>query len=174
MRAPRATLVAVISAVATLTLTSCSSSSNDDTSSPAATNAPEDAAGVAGEPLVRTTTRDFPIEVGDCIVMSAYLHEDTEDLTVDCDEEHTIQIYGITELPDGEYPGRAAVPEMAETFCPSQFEAFVGVDPAASELTSLYFAPTSPQWDEGIRDILCYVLESPGDMVIGSLEGAAR
>ena len=78
----------------------------------------------------------FNVRVGDCI-NPPEADEVASVAAVPCSEPHQIEIFHVFDMPDGVYPGAAAVETAAETTCTGeQFTTFIGVDYAVSE----YFA----------------------------------
>ena len=93
--------------------------------------------------------------------------------TVPCAEPHDNEAFAATDMPDGDYPGDAAVTDAANTFCYDEFEKFIGMNYDESALELSFFSPTAESWAEGDQEILCFVY-SPDGQVTGTLAGAAR
>lgn len=112
------------------------------------------------------------LEVGDCLADEdlAPLVERVE--TVPCDEPHNYEVYASIELPDGEFPGTAAIETEAQA-CEEEFEIFVGVPYVESELHALPLTPTEESWELDDREILCLIHEEDTETA-GTLEGAGR
>lgn len=139
----------------------------------------------AAEPAVRDETSGeitesseadvFSLKVGDCLNQQA--SEDAEEVssvpTVPCAEPHDSEAYAATDMADGEYPGDQAVMDQADTFCYDEFATFVGLSYDESELDLASFFPTPESWEEGDREIMCFV-SSPDGQVTGTLAAAAR
>lgn len=120
--------------------------------------------------------------VGDCFneqdVFGGFTAQDEEvsDVPlVDCAEPHDSEIFYSEELPDGDFPGDAALEKSLDDICTgSAFEKFVGIDYMDSELYVGAFQPTAETWDLlDDRETLCYVVTG-GETVTGSLEGSKR
>ncbi|WP_160050318.1 MULTISPECIES: septum formation family protein [unclassified Nocardiopsis] len=120
------------------------------------------------------------LNVGDCFVESsmntALADSEVSDVPlVDCAEEHDSEFFFSHEMTEDEYPGDAATQTQAEEICTGQnFTDFVGVSYDESEIYAAYLYPTQETWDLlNDREIICYV-NTPGEMVTGTLEGANR
>lgn len=94
---------------------------------------------------------------------------------IDCAEPHNAEFFHSEELPDGDFPGDAAMEASSEAVCSdSAFEEFVGVAPIESELFVGSLRPTVETWEIlDDREILCYVV-TDGEPVTGSFEGSKR
>jgi len=114
--------------------------------------------------------------VGDCIDNT---ETDDEKFSnpVDCAEPHDSEAFADIVLPDGEYPGQAAIFDEAVTGCQAEFYGFVGVLYNESEIGVTYYYPSSERWTAGDRVILCLAQDTTdGEFVesTGSLRGVAR
>ncbi|NKY41359.1 septum formation family protein [Cellulomonas septica] len=118
----------------------------------------------------------FSVQVGDCINVSG-MEEDTEMESlpvVPCTDPHDGEIYAETELPEGDFPGDAEVQAQGEEFCAAEFETFVGIPYDDSALYLWPLTPTQAGWD-GVDDrVVQCVLDTDGELVTGTLKGAAR
>ena len=116
----------------------------------------------------------FDLKVGDCLNSSDITSEQVLSIeAISCNSLHDMEIFAATQLDEGDFPGRDAASSAAESFCHSQFEAFVGTTYEQSELTVNWIYPTADSWDtRNDRQILC-LLQSPSP-ISGSLAGAAR
>lgn len=107
----------------------------------------------------------FAMEIGDCFQMP------TEDLVesveaVPCTDPHDAEVYAKFDMPDGIYPGEAAIVEAGDAGCLEQFAGFVGKPFAESALYFNYFNPTQESWDEPSlkdREIVCVIITAPGE-----------
>lgn len=116
----------------------------------------------------------FEMEVGDCTNSTSLDADEVKSLpTVSCSQEHDVEAYAAKELPDGTYPGAETLKSTGSDFCLAEFEGFVGVAYADSELTYSFVYPTERSWnDADDRQVLCLLhSESPRT---GSLQGSGR
>ena len=97
---------------------------------------------------------------------------------LDCATPHTYEVYDLVEYDgdtnDGAYPGIDVVQDWSERACHDRFEAFVGTRWTLSELEIQLWWPTEESWARGDDTVICAVLEESGDLVTGTLRGAAR
>ena len=115
----------------------------------------------------------FTIAVGDCLNDGGVDGEVTTVPTVDCAELHDSEAYASVLMPDGEFPGDAAVEDFAVAECTSAFGDFIGLSYEESTLSFSYYYPTAESWANGDREVLCLLVD-PAGQVEGSLKGAAR
>lgn len=131
----------------------------------------------SGEP---TEIVPAKLENGDCFnspdLKSAGVDEEVYTDTVTllpCADRHDLEVYATYEMPEGDYPGQAAVDREARRCFPA-FQDFVGVPYGSSELEVFYYFPTSRSWNLlGDRTVTCAV-GHPKHPVRGSLEGSKR
>ncbi|MHA6525119.1 septum formation family protein [Tessaracoccus sp. G1721] len=115
----------------------------------------------------------FSLRVGDCF--NDTTDEEISDVpAVPCAEAHDNEVYHSFVMPDGEFPGQAAIDAAIEETCLSEFESFVGMAYDVSTLDIFPLTPTEQGWDElADREIICTVYD-PAGQTSGSLKGAAR
>jgi hypothetical protein len=108
--------------------------------------------------------------VGQCFQDQDAATEVSEVEVVDCDDAHDNEVYGLFDLPDGDYPGADAVQEAAVLGCYERFEGFVGRDYESSRLDFGWLHPTSESWDNGDHEVICMLSELSGEQLIGSMK----
>lgn len=119
------------------------------------------------------------LNVGDCLNDPAASLDPEGQLAdsieaVSCDEPHDLEAYEIRTLPVGDFPGDAAIEELAQSTCLDAFEAFVGVPYEESELEVYYYYPFEDTWNHADdRTISCTVGTLTG-RTTGTLEGSNR
>lgn len=115
-------------------------------------------------------------EVGDCIDNELEGQEISSFDVVDCDETHTAELYYKFDLPDGDFPGIEQISTAVQEEClGSNFEDYVGIDFASSELDVLPVTPTEQTWDEADdREVLCFGANIDRSELTESIEGSAR
>jgi uncharacterized membrane protein len=91
-----------------------------------------------------------------------------------CAESHTAEVIATTLLTDESFPGDDAVFALAESFCPGEFDAYVGATFEESSLDLYYGLPTSTTWALGDRQIVCYVTPMDGSSLTGSVAGSGQ
>ena len=112
------------------------------------------------------------LRAGDCLDedVSSPRRGDEFETVVPCDEPHSTQVYLEIELDSYDYPSREEIAETGAR-CATEFEAWVGVPPEASELGVSYLYPSEDNWD--YETTLKCVVVAPQD-VTESLEGSGR
>lgn len=121
-----------------------------------------------------SATGPFELQVGDCFDDP---DEPVEQLVevplIGCEEPHDNQVFALFDLPDGDFPGDAAVADQARDGCLGRFEDHVGTPYGDSELFAAWLPPTEASWEAGDRQVVCVLFDADGPLV-GSQEGIAR
>lgn len=96
-------------------------------------------------------------EVGACINSGDFGGEEITDIpTIPCGEPHDLEVYHLSTVPDGEFPGEESLDEKAEQACLQAFEPYVGSDFSESELAINFMTPTQQAWESGDdREVIC-------------------
>ena len=108
-----------------------------------------------------SSTVALDLKTGDCLDLPDDTDlqagfEITSAQTVACSESHDAQVIGEQELDGEEYPGEAAIQEIADDFCVTEFESFTGVPLSQSALDVFPLIPTEESWDKADdRTLLC-------------------
>jgi hypothetical protein len=108
----------------------------------------------------------FTVAIGECY---------GADLTVlDCATPHDYEVYAQQPVAEAAtYPGEDAVYQSADEACLAAFPAFAGIGFDQTTLGYSFLGPTAETWDEGDRQISCFIYD-PAGQVTGTLAGAAR
>lgn len=118
----------------------------------------------------------FVIQAGNCITLPSESIVETLE-AVPCGQPHDAEVYALfdTTNVNSSWPGVGTVIEAAVDGCLAQFQPFVGVAYAVSELEVYYLHPTEQSWTElGDREIVCLITALDGSPLIGSMEGSGR
>jgi Septum formation len=115
----------------------------------------------------------FRIRLGDCIDVG-----DATDIEsvqgIPCDQPHEAEVYHAFNLPGSEWPGDAAVDEVAADGCYASFEPFVGEPYETSRYDFRTITPSEASWDEfDDREVLCLVTNYDRTPKQGSARGTA-
>lgn len=139
------------------------------------------AAGVGGVGLLRGpggaggTVGVDDLVAGDCFDTGADGGRAGTVERVGCARAHDGEVLEVASLPDGPYPGEAALQAWAEERCGDDAEEAVeraGLDPQDFEYG--YYYPLQGDWGEGSRLLQCTVHGGDGEEVRGSvLDGDA-
>ena len=117
------------------------------------------------------STRYADLEAGDCYTNPnpGSGTEEEQIVEVDlipCDEPHQQEVYHVTEMPDGDYPGQDTLATKASDICATEFEGYVGSALEETELLAGYIIPTQESWDqEGDQAIMCTLGDTSSDEV---------
>lgn len=110
------------------------------------------------------------IRVGDCFDDPSNPQELVDSLrAVPCSRPHDNETSDRFELLDGTYPGDAETDSLASEGCLASFQAYVGVSYRDSELEVSHVTPTEEAWNDGEREVICFVFQPTGEKMIGSV-----
>jgi hypothetical protein len=110
------------------------------------------------------------LSVGDCFDDPSETGDTIDSVpVVPCDQPHDNETYDLFELSGGEYPGDRQVEELASEGCLASFEAYVGERYEDSELEFSHVTPSEEAWDEGQREVICFVYLPTGEKLTGSV-----
>ena len=110
--------------------------------------------------------------VGDCFNAPepSYVATEISDVdVVDCDEPHRYEMYALKEMTNSSFPGESQAADMADDYCLSRFESFVGMEYDYSIYYNFSIFPTSGSWSQGDRSIQCAL-----GLEYGTKVGSAR
>jgi len=121
------------------------------------------------------TVNVLELEVGTCLNdVDQPLAQDLVDVpAVECTTPHQSEVFAAVTVDGSDYPGIDALTDQAVQGCQAEFQRFVGVEFAASELNFHYYYPTQSSWAVGDRSIYCVIFD-PGVTTVGTLRGAER
>ena len=110
------------------------------------------------------------LAVGDCLSQKVTTNTGSV-FVVPCDQAHEGEVFAVTRLTDGSYPGMNAVKAKAKTFCREAFREFVGINASRSKLvlTGIY-----PSEDREGTDLTVQCVVSATEKTVGTLRGAKR
>ena len=80
------------------------------------------------------------------------------------------------DMPDGDFPGAEAISAEAQEQCTgSNFEDYVGLDYASSEIVVQPVTPTEETWNEADdREVLCFGANLDGSDLNETIQGSGR
>lgn len=187
-RAPRRLLLAAL-ILGALATSGCSGDGDDGDAEPAAAivdaatgDAGGDAEATEERPLEGQSINRFALETGMCFndyVLTDPDTGETDDLTttVDCRREHNGEIYAEHIHPADAtvpFPGTSELQRWGTEVCYRDFADFVGEVYELSRLEIGVIVPDEPSWTEGLyRTVACYVRAGDGELLSGSMRGAA-
>ncbi|MFE6997740.1 septum formation family protein [Microbacterium sp. NPDC057659] len=118
----------------------------------------------------------WELEVGDCMPSDQpYTDDSGEIVVVPCSEPHSDEVFHQYEMSQDVYPGDKATELEATETCREAFTDFVGTPFEDSELEYYGIWPNEDTWNQDDdRAVQCVVYDTDGDVVTGTLEGAAR
>lgn len=114
------------------------------------------------------TVTAMDVNVGDCL---SEIPGDTRVLTVqtvDCEEPHAGEVFAVLLMPEGDFPGQAAIDGYADRCGPE----LASYSPAAMEDDSVQMYvlyPTAETWEQGDRAVTCIATLDPPRA--GSIKG---
>lgn len=127
-------------------------------------------------PLLASCGSSSPavLDVGDCLAGEALQDAQTAPVEpLDCDRPHDAEVYATLEFDEEEYPGSSTLVHRTVEFCGQEFEDYVGIAYAESDLEVVSMYPPQDSWSDARQRRAHCVLIAP-EPVTGSLAGAAR
>ena len=116
----------------------------------------------------------FSIRVGDCLNTGETLSEETSSVpVVPCSDPHADEVFASFLIEETSFPGEDEVIRLADEGCLAEFDGFIGMPWADSEIDYWPLYPTAGSWKNGDREVLCMVWDPSGDTV-GTLENSRR
>ncbi|MGC0414882.1 septum formation family protein [Embleya sp. AB8] len=112
--------------------------------------------------------KKVPLSPGDCI---SFVAGSTDVDKVGCDTPHDGQHIQNVAMPDGTWPGEAAMDAQASELCKPITSPVIARQPQADQLTWLYIYPKESGWNAGDREVQCLVSYSAdGKKLTGPLQ----
>ncbi|MBN4047572.1 septum formation family protein [Acidimicrobiaceae bacterium AH-315-P05] len=115
----------------------------------------------------------FAIEVGQCFNDPDNFEEVSDVEMVDCSDPHDNEAYHVYDMTQDDFPGDAAVQDLAQIECVARFDAYVGSDYATSSLDIGAFFPTNETWDQNDREVICFLYDLDFSKLTGLSEGSS-
>ncbi|MCJ1706037.1 DUF4190 domain-containing protein [Microbacterium sp. VKM Ac-2923] len=133
--------------------------------------APTDEGGVTVAPDEQAPFDPSTLVVGACLddLPGGFVAADN---VVDCAQPHSYEAFGGFDVPDGAYPGDAAIETEALAGCEAAYGGYVGVPYQDSRLDYYYVGPTQQTWEVGDREIFCLLFDPQAEQTVGSLTGS--
>jgi hypothetical protein len=125
------------------------------------------------------TTNVFAIRVGDCVTDRDANGTVESARVVDCSGPHSKEAYANFLVPNGAYPGTAAITALATSDCETAFGTFAGISYNDSKVLSFtWYSPTEKTWASNDRQILCLIFQTDASgkpiQTTGTLQGANK
>ena len=120
----------------------------------------------------------FALNVGECFDDPPNIGAGTQVQELEgipCEQPHDNEVYALIDYPGGSsepYPGDEAINSFMEEECLAAFEDYVGGEYATSNLDFGNLTPTSGSWEQGDREIVCFLYDSDLAKLEGSAEGS--
>jgi TM2 domain-containing membrane protein YozV len=108
------------------------------------------------------------VEVGDCLSEIPDSARVLTVQTVECEQMHAGEVYAVLTMPDGDFPGQAAVDEYSNK-CEPELAAY-SPDAMTDDSIQMYVLyPTAESWEQGDRAVTCVATLDPPRT--GSIKG---
>jgi hypothetical protein len=91
---------------------------------------------------------------------------------VDCAEPHDNEVYSVSDMPTGSFPGDAAVEDWTIARCEETFDGYVGTAYADSRLDFGALFPTQDTWADGDTEVICFLWDIEFLKLTGSMKGS--
>lgn len=93
---------------------------------------------------------------------------------VPCGPTHDEEVYRVTRLPGGAWPGDGEVLGRADDVCYDGFEGYVGAAYEESAYDYAFYAPDEGEWTSGERRVVCVIVPSDDADLTSSAAGTRR
>ena len=120
-------------------------------------------------------TSAFSMKVGQCVQLPT--GDNITDLeTTDCSALHDAEVFHLTQVTEDERPSDSELEDMGGDACLAAFEGYVGIPYEESELNYTILYPSPGSWEEGDREIICFIISGDGTdtQLSGSMRGANK
>lgn len=120
-------------------------------------------------------TSAFSMKVGQCVQLPT--GDNITDLeTTDCSALHDAEVFHLTQVTEDERPSDSELEDMGGDACLAAFEGYVGIPYEESELDYTILYPSPGSWEEGDREIICFIISGEGTDVqlSGSMKGSNK
>jgi hypothetical protein len=116
------------------------------------------------------------LRVGDCFDFTDDSTQVSSVRAIPCGEAHVYEVYAVVDYPSGEEPSDLDEPYTDWEYdqCVNGFETYVDHDFETSIWFFSTLTPTAESWDEGDRNIQCFLHNESESAVTGSAEGSAE
>ena len=123
-------------------------------------------------PTSGTVVGALTIEFGDCLILPSE-DEFDEVRRLSCTEPHDGEVFFVEDYPGADYPSDDEMRAFFDAECRPAFEAFTGSEFDGQGVLDIgWFTPTEVSWDNGDREVVCYLTPVDGGMTSQSYRGA--
>lgn len=117
----------------------------------------------------------FAMQVGDCFDDP----EGNEELVTSvsampCTELHDNEVYAVYDTSFTQWPGQDAMYEDSWWGCHGRFASYVGTEWESSTLDLAVMTPSDGSWQEGDREVVCFLYDAQLRKLGSSMRGSAR
>ena len=129
-------------------------------------------------PVGGTTLDVFALNIGECFDDPPNFGAGIEVLELNgipCDQPHDNEVYALIDYPGDEtapFPGDDALSAFVEDECLVAFEEYVGGDYFSSNLDFADLRPTAGSWEQGDREVVCFLYDFDLRPLTGSAVGS--
>ena len=118
------------------------------------------------------------MRVGQCILLPEGSDETTATTleTTGCTREHDAEVFHLTQDTEDERPSDSELEDMGGDACLAAFEGYVGIPYEESELDYTMLYPSPGSWEQGDREIICFIISGDGTdtQLSGSMKGSNK
>ena len=116
----------------------------------------------------RGTVTATDVKVGDCLKEIPTSTRVLTVQTVGCDKSHAGEVYAVLQMPDGDYPGQAAI-ESYQNKCEPALASYSPNAMTDDSVQMYVLYPTEDTWKQGDRAVTCIATLNPPRT--GSIKG---
>ena len=117
------------------------------------------------------------LDVGECFddwdgSLDGATQEVSDVPVVDCAEPHDNEVYSVSNMPAGSFPGDTAIEDWTIARCEETFDRYVGTAYVDSRLDFGALFPTQDTWDDGDTEVICFLWDIEFLKLTGSMQGS--
>lgn len=120
-----------------------------------------------------STTSVLSLHEGQCLMLPTGTNVTTV-RTVDCSSPHEAEVFDVITVPEQHRPGDADLDARAREECRTTFDTWVGRPFEESDLEYSWIIPSERSWQQGDRDVVCYVHTLDGARTTTPFRGSGR
>ena len=111
------------------------------------------------------------LEVGDCFDDTTDLSGEISDVpVVECSQPHDNEVYSTYDMTESTYPGFDVAADLADVGCVDRFAGYVGQSYELSDLDFAWLIPTDESWNNGDREVVCFLYRVDLGKITGSMK----
>jgi hypothetical protein len=124
----------------------------------------------------RITSRAEDLQVGECFDQPVETTEISDVQRQPCTEAHDAEVFLVVDHPEAEaYPISLTFDNFVDEQCKPAFNTYTGLDyDTSTDLNFSYFYPTRESWNDGDREVTCFIVRADGTKMTSPVRAATE